>query len=485
MEDVFISYAKARRELTEELAGNVHKAGYSVWWDTNLLPNEKFRKEIDEKLDGCAAAVIIWTPEATNSDWVLSEAEHAYSQNKLINTHSSDFQIQKLPKPFNQIHSVEISNRSAIIEAISSLIQNNLKRKSDTPKREAIKYELRASFWIRRRTLIAGGILLIFCGYVLFPDSEFFRKIAVRISDRSVRTFQEIGAGDRNYQDEFKTVAISPDGAMVLSDGPDYTLKLWELGTGRLLSTFLEHKQPVNSVAFSPNGRTALSCSIDGEMNVWNVENGSLIRNFKKGSAHWCGKVFFLPGGKTVLSENWEELKLWEFESGALIRSFGGGHDLSVSPDGKTAATTTSRHSLTIWNVETGTQVRKIGAHADTILSLEFSPDGKFLLSGSNDRTMRLWDVITGRQLQTFRNDSTVWSTAFTKDGKNAFSGDDYGNIKVWDIRSGKLMQTIIAHSGYIRDFIVSSDGKYLLSVSSDHTIKLWNMSFLLSCDAC
>jgi hypothetical protein len=60
---------------------------YDVWWDTSLLPHQKFREEIDVQLDACKAAIIIWTPHSIKSDWVLAEAEHARRQQKLISTH--------------------------------------------------------------------------------------------------------------------------------------------------------------------------------------------------------------------------------------------------------------------------------------------------------------------------------------------------------------------------------------------------------------
>ena len=50
------------------------------------------------------------------------------------------------------------------------------------------------------------------------------------------------------------SVAFSPDGARVLSDGADKTLRLWDAGTGALIRTFGGHSSWVTSVAFSPDG---------------------------------------------------------------------------------------------------------------------------------------------------------------------------------------------------------------------------------------
>ena len=122
IEDVFISYANSRREETETLAAALQAAGFSTWWDTGLLPGDRFRAEIDEHLNGCRAAIIVWAPESIKSDWVLAEADHAWQLGKLVNVHVPGQKPRDIPKPFNQSHSVELANRSAIIEAVRKRI---------------------------------------------------------------------------------------------------------------------------------------------------------------------------------------------------------------------------------------------------------------------------------------------------------------------------------------------------------------------------
>jgi len=49
--DVFISYARALREPTLELAGRLWTEGYTTWTDTNLGA-EAFAQVIDAEVDG-------------------------------------------------------------------------------------------------------------------------------------------------------------------------------------------------------------------------------------------------------------------------------------------------------------------------------------------------------------------------------------------------------------------------------------------------
>ncbi len=122
MADVFISYSKSQHELARGLARRLEEDGVSVWWDAGLRPGENFRNEIDEQLNACKAAVIIWSPDSMRSDWVIAEADHAWHQRKLVNTHVADVKAYQIPKPFNQAHSVEISSHDAIVDAVRRLL---------------------------------------------------------------------------------------------------------------------------------------------------------------------------------------------------------------------------------------------------------------------------------------------------------------------------------------------------------------------------
>jgi len=73
------------------------------------------------------------------------------------------------------------------------------------------------------------------------------------------------------------SVAISPDGQLLASGSWDDTIKIWNLGSGRLLRTLTGHSDWVRSVAFSPDGQTIVSgggcslreCKQDFDIRIW------------------------------------------------------------------------------------------------------------------------------------------------------------------------------------------------------------------------
>jgi TIR domain len=121
MADIFISYSKARSDLTRTLAADLEAQGLTVWWDTEMLAGESFRQRIQQELKTCKAAIVVWTPQSVTSDYVLSEAERARVSGKLIQVRTDEVLPEDLPTPFDTSHVALIDDKAAIYGALSRL----------------------------------------------------------------------------------------------------------------------------------------------------------------------------------------------------------------------------------------------------------------------------------------------------------------------------------------------------------------------------
>jgi formylglycine-generating enzyme required for sulfatase activity len=80
MADVFISYKREDRERIAPLARALEARGYTVWWDLELVPSQKFERQIKRELDAAKCLIVVWTDRSIADDgmymseWVQIEA---------------------------------------------------------------------------------------------------------------------------------------------------------------------------------------------------------------------------------------------------------------------------------------------------------------------------------------------------------------------------------------------------------------------------
>lgn len=107
MVDVFISYSRRDKEKVGMLARMMAAEGYEVWWDEELPPHRSYGDVITEKIARAKAAVVVWSADSAQSEWVRAEADMARNQRKLIQT-----SLDKVmpPLPFNQIQYADLGD---------------------------------------------------------------------------------------------------------------------------------------------------------------------------------------------------------------------------------------------------------------------------------------------------------------------------------------------------------------------------------------
>jgi WD40 repeat protein len=114
-------------------------------------------------------------------------------------------------------------------------------------------------------------------------------------------------------------VVLSTDNRWTLSGSGDYTLRLWEITTGRCKRIFEGHTDFVTSVALSADGRWALSGSgefknIDKTLRLWELASGRCVR-ILKGHASGVESVALSANGRWVLSGSDDTtVQVWELD---------------------------------------------------------------------------------------------------------------------------------------------------------------------------
>jgi TolB-like protein/Tfp pilus assembly protein PilF len=106
MADVFIGYARLDRETIEKLASAIEAAGYSVWWDRQIIAGAEFSRDIERELQAARAVIIAWSRHANASPWVKDEAAVARDQAKLVPV---SLDLEPPPMGFRQYQAIDFS----------------------------------------------------------------------------------------------------------------------------------------------------------------------------------------------------------------------------------------------------------------------------------------------------------------------------------------------------------------------------------------
>lgn len=207
-------------------------------------------------------------------------------------------------------------------------------------------------------------------------------------------------------------VKVSPNKEKLAVCSSSQLIRIYDIKTGALLSTLKGHTKGVSDIAFLPIDNNILAlCSDDLTIRIWSIAKSKCIRILKKHTYHITTLKFNSKGNLLI--------------SGA------------------------ADETIVVWDLTTGRSLKTLAAHSDPVSSVCLTPDDTIIVSGSYDGLMRLFDLATGQCLKTLVYNSSTHGTATA-------STNDVVNFPISHVQ-------------------ISPNGRYILSLSLDGKIRLWD----------
>lgn len=252
-------------------------------------------------------------------------------------------------------------------------------------------------------------------------------------------------------------LAATPDVAQVVYAADDHQIRSYDLASRKSSEPFTGggHTAYVNSLALSADGRLAVSGSMDRGVYLWDVAARRKVREFAglgQGGSRtaFARAVAISPDGRRVAAASWDgTTRIWDTASGNQLQRLERRNSerywaVAFSPDGKTLATGDTQQ-ITLWDVESGRQLKALTGHRNYVFSLAFMPDGSQLLSSSADGSVRVWDLASAQGKALPGADAVAMQVAVTPDGRRIYAAGVDGAMRTWDAATGQLLASFVS----------------------------------------
>lgn len=221
-------------------------------------------------MNAAAAVVVIWSRESVESNWVKSEAQHAYRQNKLIPVRLPDCQIELIPKPYSVLHIEIVSNRRAILAAIATqrLLSQPPGPLEYLGSADSLKYRsaehLSVLGMAQSKELIANWNTYL----TSFPLGPSANTIAEKLAQRIARNRLIASC---NMLKGISAVSFTSDGSHAICGSRDGKVSLVSVFSGGGEPLQGQHARSISLLLMSPDGRIFVSVDDRGQMMFWDL----------------------------------------------------------------------------------------------------------------------------------------------------------------------------------------------------------------------
>ncbi len=153
--------------------------------------------------------------------------------------------------------------------------------------------------------------------------------------------------------------------------------------------------------------------------------------------------------------------------------------DMHFSPgDGSTIYTASTDKTVGVFDVATGSRIKRLKGHTTYVNSVHPARRGDpLIVSGSDDCSVKVWDQRKRTPVHNINNTYQVTAVSFNDAADGVISGGIDNAVKIWDLRKPSSPAHVLqGHTDTITGLSLSPDGSYALTNAMDNTLRVWDV---------
>lgn len=305
-----------------------------------------------------------------------------------------------------------------------------------------------------RRILLSIWIMTVVSASILYAQMELY-----------VEQQQSVDAG----KTPVIQIAVSVKSNHVAVLSSDKAFKLFD--NSSLKEKIAPSLPPgvTTSMSFSASGKNIAFGTDDGQVHLIDATTGSMTKSLKVHS-HKINALVFQDEGWIFSAGVDKTVTITDVVGDSKIGSLPEYPEevtaLTVQPNAKNGAVGLSNGQVSIFAIGSLTTVSTFTDAKEKIVTLSYSPDEKFLAAGTVNGNVYLWDVQTGTLQTTYAQHGSIGSVAFDPQVRWLVSSSSDSTVKFLDLATLSNVKTAKEKNGYPACAAFLNDGTLAVGTS-------------------
>jgi len=279
----------------------------------------------------------------------------------------------------------------------------------------------------------------------------------------------------RFNESQVNCLQISPDRTLLAAGGnPQAKLFRIDDDNPNPVLTLDGHTSNITSIGFQQEMKWVYTCSEDRTIKIWDLRAPGWQHSFQCQGA--VNSVVLHPNQVELISgDQLGNVRVWDLMNLSCVNELYPDGDkpirsVAIASDACAVVAGNNQANVFIWKPETSKNyIPKFSfkAHEGYLLKCAISPNSRYLATTSSDRSAKVWDIqgVT-KDDECNKGDEKNEEHEGTNKERNE---TDYGQKCQLDL---KLYQ----HTRWVWDAVFSADSSFLVTASSDHSARLWDL---------